>query len=50
VASQTDPERIPFVSELDLRQLPPGAYTLEVTVEDLTTTKSVSQQTTFYVE
>jgi VWFA-related protein len=49
-ASKTDPERIPFVSELDLRQLPAGAYTLEVTVEDLTTAKSVSQQTTFYVD
>jgi VWFA-related protein len=45
-----DPERIPFASDLDLRQLPPGAYVLEVTIEDLTTAKSVSQQTTFYVE
>jgi len=49
-ASETDPERIPFVSELDLSQLPAGAYTLEVTVEDLTTAKSVSQQTIFYVQ
>jgi len=45
-----DPERIPFASDLDLRQLQPGAYVLEVTVEDLTTAKFVSQQTTFYVE
>jgi VWFA-related protein len=49
-ASKTDSERIPFVSELDLRQLPPGTYTLEITIEDVTTAKSVSQQTTFYVE
>jgi VWFA-related protein len=45
-----DPERIPFASDIDLRQLPPGSYLLEVTIEDLTTGKSVSQQTTFQVE
>jgi hypothetical protein len=45
-----DPARIPFASELDLRQLSPGAYVLEVNIEDLTTAKSVSQQTMLYVE
>ena len=45
-----DPARIPFASDLDLRQLAPGAYLLEITIEDLTAAKSVSQQTTFYVE
>jgi VWFA-related protein len=49
-AAKRDPDRIPFASELDLRQLPPGAYVLEVTIEDLTSAKSVSQQTTFYVQ
>jgi VWFA-related protein len=49
-ATNRDPDRVPFASELDLRQLPPGAYVLEVTIEDLTSAKSVSQQTTFYVE
>jgi VWFA-related protein len=48
--SKIDPERVPFVSELDLRQLQPGAYLLEVTIEDVTTAKSVSQQATFYIE
>ena len=49
-ATNRDPERVPFASDLDLRQLPPGAYVLEVTIQDLTSAKSVSQQTTFYVE
>jgi VWFA-related protein len=49
-AANRDPERVPFASDLDLRQLPPGAYVLEVTIQDLTNAKSVSQQTTFYVE
>ena len=49
-AANRDPERIPFASDIDLRQLPPGAYLLEVTIEDLTTAKSISHQTTFYVE
>jgi hypothetical protein len=49
-ATNRDPERVPFASDLDLRQLPPGAYVLEVTIEDVTSAKSVSQQTTFYVE
>jgi hypothetical protein len=49
-AANQDPQRIPFASDVDLRQLPPGEYVLEVTIEDLMTAKSVSQQTTFYVE
>ncbi|HKO35715.1 MAG TPA: VWA domain-containing protein [Pyrinomonadaceae bacterium] len=49
-ATGTDPARVPFVSEMDLARLQPGAYVLEVTIEDLTAHKSVSQQTTFYVQ
>ncbi|HEX5704794.1 MAG TPA: VWA domain-containing protein [Pyrinomonadaceae bacterium] len=50
VPTDTDPARVPFASEIDLTRLPPGAYVLEVTIEDLVAHKSVSQQTTFYVE
>ena len=50
VATDADPARVPFVSEIDLTRLQPGAYLLEVTDEDLATHKSVSQQTTFYVQ
>ncbi|HEY8204869.1 MAG TPA: VWA domain-containing protein [Pyrinomonadaceae bacterium] len=49
-AANRDPERIPFAADIDLRQLPPGAYVLQVTIEDLTTASSVSQQTTFFVQ
>ena len=49
-AADTDPARVPFISEIDLTRLQPGAYVLEVSVEDLLAHKSVSQQTTFYVE
>ena len=45
-----DPARVPFTSELDLKQLQPGAYVMEVTIEDLLAHKTASQQTTFYVE
>src|SRR6185503_10697558 len=48
--ADTDPARVPFGSEIDLTQLPPGAYVLEVTIEDLVAHKSVSQQTAFYVQ
>lgn len=49
-ATGADPARVPFVSEIDLARLQPGAYVLEVTIEDLTAHESVSQQTTFYVQ
>lgn len=49
-ATDRDPARVPFVSEIDLARLQPGAYVLEVTIEDLVAHKSVSQQTTFYVQ
>jgi len=45
-----DPARIPFTSELDLKQLQPGTYVLEVVVEDLLAHKTALQQTNFYVE
>jgi hypothetical protein len=41
---------ISFASDIDPRQLPAGADMLEVTIEDLTTGTSVSQQTTFRIE
>ncbi|HEX6190371.1 MAG TPA: VWA domain-containing protein [Pyrinomonadaceae bacterium] len=49
-ATDTDAARVPFVSEIDLTRLPPGAYVLEVTIEDQVAHKSISQQTTFYVQ
>lgn len=49
-AADADPARVPFISEIDLTRLQPGAYVLEVTIEDLVARKSVSQQTTFYVQ
>ncbi len=48
--TDTDPARVPFVSEIDLTRLQAGAYVLEVTIEDLVAHKSVSQQTTFSVQ
>lgn len=47
--AETDAARIPFMSEIDLAQLQPYAYVLEVTVEDLVAHKNVSHQTIFYV-
>ena len=46
---QGDPQRIPFNEEIALTGLTPGRYLLEVTVEDRTTQKTASQQTTFHV-
>lgn len=46
---QADPQRVPFTGGINLAGFEPGAYLLEVTVEDRTTRKSASQQTTFYV-
>jgi hypothetical protein len=45
-----DPARVPFTEEIDLRALQSGRYILQVTVEDRTAHKSVSQQTAFYVQ
>lgn len=50
IAADADRARVPFASDVDLRQLAAGAYVLEVTVEDRTAHQTVSQQTTFYVE
>lgn len=49
-ATDVDPGRVPFGSEIDLTRLPSGAYVLEVTIEDLVAHKTVSQQTTFYIQ
>ncbi len=47
---QADPQRVPFTTELNLAGFQPGAYLLEVTIEDRTTQKTASQQTAFYVQ
>jgi len=49
-AKQPDPARVPFNGEINLAGLVAGRYVLEVTVQDRTTQKSVSQQATFYIE
>jgi VWFA-related protein len=46
----SDPNRIPFNSEINLTGLPPGRYILEVRVEDGTTHATAIQQTSFYIE
>jgi hypothetical protein len=46
----SDPNRIPFNSEISLTGLPPGRYILEVKVEDGTTHATAIQQTPFYIE
>jgi len=47
---QTDPQRIPFIAEINLAGLQAGAYLLDVTITDRTTQKTASQQTVFYVQ
>jgi VWFA-related protein len=47
---QTDPERVPFNSEISLAGLQAGRYILEVTVEDRSSQKTASQYTAFYVD
>jgi hypothetical protein len=48
--AQADPARIPYTAEINLGGLPPGRYTLQVTVEDGATPRRASQQTAFYVQ
>jgi VWFA-related protein len=50
VSDLTDPARVPFTGEVKLGQLQSGQYVLEVIVEDHAATKTVSQQSVFYVE
>jgi hypothetical protein len=45
-----DPARIPFTADINLGSLQAGRYILRVTIEDLTTRKTVSQQTAFDVQ
>lgn len=47
--AQTDPARVPYTAEINLGELQPGRYTLQVTVEDGAARRGASQQTTFYV-
>jgi VWFA-related protein len=47
---QSDPQRIPLTSEINLAGLQAGRYILEVTVEDRTSQKAASQHTAFYVQ
>jgi VWFA-related protein len=48
--AQTDPARVPYTAEINLGDLQPGRYTLQVTVEDSAANKTASQQTAFYVQ
>jgi len=48
--AQPDPARVPFTAEINLGVLQAGRYILQVTVEDRTARKTVSQQTAFYVQ
>jgi VWFA-related protein len=45
-----DQTRLPYWAELNLSQLPPGRYTLQVTAIDRATKESASQQASFIVE
>ena len=45
-----DPQRLPYWSEIDLRQLPPGWYTLEVSANDRVTGTTATQRVKFSVE
>jgi VWFA-related protein len=47
--AQTDPARVPFTAEISLKELQPGRYTLQVTIEDRAAQRTASQQTAFYV-
>jgi hypothetical protein len=47
--AQTDPARVPFTAEIGLKDLQPGRYTLQVTVEDRAARRTASQQAAFYV-
>jgi VWFA-related protein len=47
--AQTDPARVPFTAEIDLKDLQPGRYALQVTVEDQAANRTASQRTAFYV-
>ena len=47
---QSDPQRLPFNSVLNLAGLAAGRYTLEVTIEDRTSHKTTSQTTAFYIQ
>jgi len=48
--SDVDQARVPFTEGINLGALQSGQYVLQVTVEDRTAHKTVSQQTAFYVE
>ena len=50
LGAEADPARVPFTEEINLGELQPGRYTLEVTVEDLAAHKTAAQQTSFYVQ
>ena len=45
-----DPQRLPYWSEVDLRQLPSGWYTLEVSANDRVAGTTVTQRVKFSVE
>ena len=49
-ASVSDPTSFPLSGEINLEQLPPGPYTLQISATDRTTKAVVSQQTRFVIE
>ena len=48
-ASVSDPTSFPLSGEINLEQLPPGQYALQISATDRTTKQSVSQQTQFTI-
>jgi VWFA-related protein len=50
VGDSTDPDRIPYGEELQLKSLPPGSYDLVVTVNDLLGGSSETQTIDFEIE
>ena len=47
---QSDPQRIPFIAEVNLAGLQAGRYILDVTIEDSASQKTASQQTAFDIQ
>ena len=48
--AQTDAARVPFTAEISLKDLQPGRYTLQVTIEDRAAQRTATQQSVFYVQ
>jgi hypothetical protein len=46
----TDVARIPYGADIALKNMPPGRYLLQVTINDRTAQTSATQQITFDIE